>query len=162
MKHRSVLAAVALMAIIAAPVWAGSGEKCSADAQTCLNHMAAMPSTGWLGLEFEKSDAGAMKVKNVVAGSPAEKAGFELGDVLVAINGAKLSDEAAAKKAKGEWSVGQEVTYTVERKGAEKALAATLGKMPEHVHAAMVGHHMMENHVTTATAASAEAMPHKH
>lgn len=165
MKHHSIsaaVAAVALVAVISAPAWAGSGEKCSADAQACLNHMTQNKTSGWLGLEFDKDAEGVTKVKRVVAESPAEKAGFMTGDVIVAVNGAKTSDHAAMKKAKGAWKAGQEVTYTVERMGAEKNLAATLGSMPENVQATMIGYHMMENHMTAATTAAAEATPHKH
>ncbi len=161
MKRLSILAALALVAVIAAPSWAGSGEKCVADAQTCLNKMSAKKSGAWIGLEFDKSAEGVMKVKRVVADSPAEKAGFQVGDVLVALNGAKMSDYDAMKKAKGAWSVGQQVTYTVERKGAETAVAVTLGEMPTEVHAAMVGYHMIDHHVTTPTASAAEASPGK-
>src|SRR5687768_4396651 len=99
MKLRSLCAAAAVVALVAAPAWAGSGEKCTADTQTCLNKMAAKKSVGWIGLEFDKSSAeGVMKVKNVVAGSPAEAAGFQAGDVIVALNGVKTSDYEALKK----------------------------------------------------------------
>jgi S1-C subfamily serine protease len=161
MKLHSLYAAAAVVALVAAPAWAGSGAKCTADTQTCLNHMAAKKSAGWIGVEFDKSTEGVMKVKSVVAGSPAEQAGIQPGDVLVALNGVKVSDHEAMKKAKGAWSVGQKVTYTVERKGTATDLAVTLGAMPDHVHAAMLGAHLMDNHVTTATAAAAEATPAK-
>lgn len=161
MKLTSLCAAAAVVALVAAPAWAGSGEKCTADTQTCLNKMAAKKSVGWIGLEFDKSAEGVMKVKNVVAGSPAEAAGFQAGDVVVALNGVKMSDHDAVKKAKGTWSAGQKVTYTVERKDASKDLAVTLATMPDNVHAAMVGFHLVDSHAVTATAASAEATPAK-
>jgi S1-C subfamily serine protease len=161
MRLRSLFAAAAAVALVAAPAWAGSGGKCTADTQTCLNHMSAKKAAGWIGLEFDKSTEGVMKVKSVVAGSPAEAAGFQAGDVVVALNGVKTSDHEAMKKAKGAWSAGQKVTYTVERKGESKDVVATLATMPDNVHAAMVGFHLLENHAVTATAASAEATPAK-
>jgi S1-C subfamily serine protease len=150
--------AMALL-VLAVPAFAGGGEKCSADLQTCLNHHAAMKDKGWTGLELDKSDPAAIKVKAVTAGSPAAKAGFLVGDVLVAMNGVSMTDKEAMKKAKGEWKVGQAVTYTVKRKNADKQLAVTLAAMPEAAYASMVGTHLLANHVTAATAATTEATP---
>lgn len=141
------------MLVGAVPAFAG-GEKCTAaDAQACLNHMSAMKDRGWVGLEFDKTDAAVVKVKAITPGSPAEKAGFAVGDVLVAINGANLADKEAMKKAKGEWKVGQVVAYTVKREGADKELKATLDPMPEAVFASMIGSHMLDAHLSVATAA---------
>ena len=150
MKRFAGWMAVAML-VAAVPAFAGSGEKCTAaDAQACLNHMSAMKDKGWVGLEFDKSDASTIKVKAITAGSPAEKAGFLVGDVLVAINGASVADKEAMKKAKGEWKVGQAVAYTVKREGADKELKATLDKMPETVFASMIGSHMLDAHLSMA------------
>src|SRR5688572_8149248 len=151
MKKLTLLLATALL-VVAVPAFAGTGEKCSADAQICLNHHAAMKDKGWMGLEYDKTDPTAVKVKAVTAGSPAAKAGFQVGDILVAMNGASMTDKEALKKAKGEWKIGQSVTYTIKRKAAEKQLAVTLAPMPENVFASMVGLHMLENHITATTA----------
>ncbi len=161
MKTLTSFVAAAFVVALALPVWAGSAEKCTADTQTCLNHMSAKKTTGWLGLEYDKAEDGTMSVKAVTAGSPAEKAGFQVGDVLLALNGAKFSDKEAMKKAKGDWNAGQKVSYTVQRKGAETAVAATLGPMPENVYASMVGQHLLENHVSAQTAVTTEAKPAK-
>ncbi len=155
MKKHCVLLSAAFL-LIAAPVIAGSGEKCSSDIQTCLNHWAAKKDMGWVGLEYDKTQEGTIKVKAVTPDSPAAAAGFMAGDVLVAMNGAKMSDKEAMKKAKGDWKVGQAVSYTVQRAGAEKKIAVTLGKAPESVFASMVGNHMLENHATVSTAAATE------
>ena len=47
---------------------------------------------GWLGVETEKVADGRYAVKSVALGSPAEKAGFQKGDVMVALNGARFGD----------------------------------------------------------------------
>jgi len=163
MKTRMVLLSAALLAL-AVPALAGSGEKCSASAQACLNHWAGGKDAGWVGLEYDKSVEGVVKVKAVTADSPAAAAGFQAGDVLMAINGVKMADKAALKKAKGSWKAGQAVAYTVQRAGAEHQLAVTLGKTPDQVYASMIGTHMLENHIETATAAAdakAASMPDK-
>lgn len=161
MKTRSVLLS-AMLLMLAIPAFAGSGEKCSASAQVCLNHWAEKQEAAWVGIEMDKSTDGMMKIKAVTAESPAAAAGFQTGDILMALNGAKLSDMEAVKKARGAWTPGQSVTYTVQRAGAEKQIAVTLGKTPENVYAAMVGMHMLENHVMAATAAADEKAAHSH
>ena len=152
MKRISWLVVAVFAVALAAPAFAGSGEKCTQNTQTCLNYMSKNKDKGWVGLEYDKAADGAVSVKAVTAGGPAATAGFEVGDILVAMNGAKMSDKDAMKKAKGEWKVGQSVSYTVMRAGAEKQMAITLDKMPEPVYASMVGSHMLENHVVMATA----------
>jgi predicted metalloprotease with PDZ domain len=141
--------------ILAAPALAGSGEKCTMDPQACLNHWAKSKDKGYLGLKYDKGAEGAVVVKEILAGSPAATAGFQVGDVLLAMNGAKMEDKEALKKAKGDWKVGQEVSYSVKRADKEQTLKVTLAQMPEEVFASMVGAHLLENHVATVTTASA-------
>jgi S1-C subfamily serine protease len=152
MKRISWFAAAVFVVALAAPALAGSGEKCTYDTQSCLNHWSKSKDKGWAGLQYDKAADGTVSVKSVAANSPAYSAGFQAGDVLVALNGAKLSDKDAVKKAKGEWKVGQNVSYTIKRAGAEKQLALTLGTMPEEVFSSMVGSHLLESHVVVATA----------
>lgn len=151
--RKTILLAVALL-VVAASAFAGSGEKCTQNTQACLNHWAKSRDKGWLGIKYDKAENGTVVVKEVAANGPGATAGFAVGDVMVAMNGIKMADKEALKKAKGEWKVGQVVTYTVQREGAEKEIAVTLAAMPEEVFASMVGSHMVENHVTTATAAA--------
>ena len=73
---------------------------------------------------------------------------------IVAINGAKMSDKAELKKAKGSWKAGQSVTYSVQRAGAEQQIPLTLAKTPDAVYTAMLGAHMLENHAVMATASA--------
>jgi len=146
------------MLIVAMPVLAGGpGEKCTADLQTCMSHWAKAQNKGWSGLKTDQADGGAIAVREVQSGSPAAAAGFQVGDVMVALNGASFADKDAIKKAKGDWKVGQTVSYTVKRAGAEKTIAVTLASMPDGVFAAMVGNHMIENHFTTETASATDA-----
>jgi len=158
MKRISSLVAAAFVAALAVPALAGHGEKCTYDTQACLDHWSKnKDQKGYVGLQYDKAEDGTFKVKSVYPGSPALAAGFQVGDIVVAVNGAPLGDKAAVKKATGEWKIGQSVTYTVQRSGAEKKIAVTLAKMPEEVFASLVGSHMLENHVVTATADAAPA-----
>lgn len=155
MKRLSWLLAAGMLTAVAVPAFAGHGEKCTQDAQACLSHYSAYKDKGWVGIELDKSGE-AMVVKAVVATSPASKAGFQVGDQLVAMNGAKYGDKEAMKKVQGDWKAGQEVSYTVLRKGVEKKLAVTLGAMPEDVFAKMVGAHMISDHMAAAQSADAK------
>lgn len=119
---------------------AAGGENCdkskAAHAKTAKAAVAEKAKHGWLGLDVEKeaSSAGYV-VTGVAAGSPAEKAGFQKGDVLVAFNGIALTDENkdALKKAKMQNAVGRQVTYTISRGGAQRQIAATLAEVPAEV-----------------------------
>jgi S1-C subfamily serine protease len=153
MKTLNVVLVAALL-LVASPVLAGSGEKCTYDTQSCLNHWAAKKDAGWAGLDYDKSIPGVVKVKAVTPESPAAAAGFQPGDVLVAINGVAMTDKAGLKKAKGAWKAGQSVQYTIQRGGAEQQLALTLAKTPDQVYSSMLGAHMMESHAVMTTAAA--------
>lgn len=144
--------AAAFLAAVSLPAYAGSGGKCTNDAQACLNHWAAKKDAAWLGLKYDKTESGDVVVMKIYDGSPAAAAGFKVGDQLLAMNGAKMDDKEAMKKAKGEWKAGNQVTYTVKRGNAEKQIAVTLAPMPEEVFASMLGQHMLSEHATTATA----------
>lgn len=108
-------------------------------------------------MPFRRQATGtAAQITAVVPDSPAEAAGFQAGDVLVALNGIALSEEnhEALKKAKRSFAPARSVTYTVKRAGAKQQLAVTLGHVPAKVMAEWIGQHMLEHH-TTAVVASA-------
>lgn len=131
---------------------AASGKGCPASKEECAKYMTEAKKHGWLGVELDKSEDGTAVVKGVVKGSPADKAGFQSGDVLYALNGIEMN-EANAARVKAAWkplTPGSTVEYTVKRSGATKDITVTLGKMPEDVYQAMVDEHMKE-HVTVAS-----------
>ena len=155
-KQMGLLAGMLIMAMPAASFAGHMGAKCTEDAQTCLNHMSAKKDKGYLGLELDKAEDGTLSVKKVAEGTPAAKAGFKVGDVVVARNGIKMSDHEALMQDKDSWKVGATVTYTVLRKDVEKKVPVTLAKMPEDVYARLVGEHMIANHMSEPTAAETE------
>jgi C-terminal processing protease CtpA/Prc len=131
-KTVSLLALVLTLALSAA-AFAG-GENCDKETHSRKAKLAAQ---GWLGIETDHPAAGqgSPTVVQVASGSPAEKAGFRQGDVLVALNGIPLKAEnkARIKAAKADCAVGKTVTYTIERGGAQQTLTATLARVPEDV-----------------------------
>jgi S1-C subfamily serine protease len=137
MKRNVSLLALALLLALSSSALAG-GEKCARDAKTAAAHntrKGELAAKGWLGLKTEKDASGAYRVAAVESGSPAAKAGFRTGDVLVAYNGVALTDanKDAVHKAKAGCSVGTKVAYTVRRDGAERTVTATLAPVPEKV-----------------------------
>ena len=130
--------------------------KCTEDTQVCLDRLTAkLKAKGWLGVELDKTDKGWYKVTAVTADSPAQVAGFQAGDMLVALNGVVLSEdnkEALGKVKKG-LGPGKAATYTVKRSGAKQQLAVTLSHMPGEMIAEWIGQHMVENHAVAVIAA---------
>jgi S1-C subfamily serine protease len=133
MKKTVSLLALALTLALSAAAFAG-GENCDKAAHS---RKAKLAAHGWLGIEtdYAAGAQGAPTVVDVASGSPAEKAGFRKGDVLVALNGVPLKAEnkAKIKEAKAGCAVGKTVTYTIQRGGAQQTLTATLAPVPEDV-----------------------------
>ncbi len=136
-----VLVAVAIFALGMA--LAGEGYKCKASTQECLDHMAAkMQKSGFVRVELEGDE-----IIRIFPGSPAEESALEAGDILIALNGARIGDDnkKAYKKAKKDWAPGQEVTYTIKRDGNDREVNLTLAPMPADVLAKYIGEHMMDH-----------------
>lgn len=147
-------------AAVALPGFAGSHgyNKCPEDTQTCLNHMVAkLKGQGWLGIWLDDSHAPKqLTVTRVVGGSPAEAAGFKVGDLLVSVNGAKFARNTEKKcvtceAIKDIWKPGKRVDYVVRRKNKNVVLHPTLAALPSDAMAQMIGMHMLD-HVQTEDA----------
>lgn len=130
-------------------------KRCDANAEDCLSKMAvSIRNKGWLGIETQKTESGHYEIVAVSSHSPAQKAGFERGDILIAINGFDLyaDDKTALKQAKKSLAVGSEVTYTVKRGRSKETLEATLAEVPQQVMAQWIGEHMLDQHSHIETA----------
>ena len=129
MKRTVPLLTLALILALSSLAFAG-GEKCARDAAHKAK-AAKMAAHGWLGINTDD----AHRITSVAPDSPAAKAGFRAGDVLVALNGVALTDanKEAVMKAKGDCAVGKTVAYTIRRDGAEQTLKATLAPVPAEV-----------------------------
>lgn len=90
--------------------------------------------------DFSAAAPGAL-VLEVVADSPAEAAGLQAGDVIVAVNGEALSEESSLADVIGALQPGDEATLEVEREGADEALTLTvaLGENPDKDGVAFLG-----------------------
>jgi S1-C subfamily serine protease len=95
-------------------------------------------SRGWLGVSIQpvtediassfglKKTAGAL-VNEVVAKSPAAKAGLRQGDVIVAIDGTDIKEVAHLQRLVGDLPVGKRVEVKVFREGKETKLPLVIG-----------------------------------
>jgi C-terminal processing protease CtpA/Prc len=76
-----------------------------------------MKNRGWVGIQMDTDEKShLMKITKVVPGSPAEKAGFHEGDLLVSVNGAKFADNTEEKcvtceKTKDTFTPGSKVSF---------------------------------------------------
>ena len=158
MRKFVALIALAVAVILAAPAVADEESyKCSAEAQACLNHMAAkFQNRGWAGVEMEHNSEGKPYVTTVIAGTPADNARVKVGDVLLAINGITIQEENWDKlqALEGDMKPGAKFHYTIQRNGKEREIALTLAEMPEAAVARVIGAHMLQQHATTEIAAN--------
>jgi C-terminal processing protease CtpA/Prc len=105
---------------------------------------------GWLGIEMDSADGVTMPtVTAVTAGSPAEKAGFKVGDVLTSVNGigfdAKNAETLQAFMDKG-FLPGQSVTYTAKREAQIVPLNPVLAPIPDTNLNQMIATHLANSH----------------
>lgn len=87
------------------------------------------PDKPWLGATLERNDDGRARIKNITPGSPAENAGLDRGDILLAANGkdVKLDEFTSALESH---KPGDTLKLTLVRLGELKEISATLGSNP--------------------------------
>lgn len=150
----SLVLAVLLTAVAVGPAYPAGpkGYRCPVDTQTCLNQMVAkLKKRAWLGIEYDDSrGSDKLRITRVVPASPAAAAGFEVGDILVSINGAKFADNdedrcVTCEKTESVWKPGSTVEYVVLRDDKQIRLSPTLTEMPPDIMAMMIGLHMIEH-----------------
>ena len=85
---------------------------------------------GYLGVATRMSDEVELEVADVIDGSPAQKAGVRVGDVILGVNSDAMTDQqqfTAAIKAK---AAGDLVTLRLRTAGKERKVPVTLAKRP--------------------------------
>src|SRR5262249_32572652 len=88
------------------------------------------PPPVWIGLGADNVEA-APKVLRVTPGSPGEKAGIKVGDVITAIDKKPIKKWGEAGDAGLEHRAGDKLTFTVQRDKETKDLVLTLEVRPE-------------------------------
>jgi predicted metalloprotease with PDZ domain len=138
------------------PLWAGDEEhkQCEQSAAVCAETMKEQFSKrGWVGINMDYDQkAGVTVVSNVVANSPAERAGFAKGDVLRGLNGVEYNEEneKLLKEQYASFQPGSIAIFTVGRDGKNLDLEVQLESIPEAILAQWIGQHVMEYHKAEA------------
>lgn len=146
----------------AATSWAEekAHKTCPEDAADCAKMMKKQfKKRGWVGINMEyDKERGVTYISNVVAKSPAERAGFEVGDVLKGLNGVDYSEEneKALKTEYASFEPGSSATFSVERNGKPMEIEVHLEQIPQAILAQWVGQHVLEYHEGEAEVADIE------
>ncbi|HEX3052865.1 MAG TPA: PDZ domain-containing protein, partial [Aggregatilineaceae bacterium] len=86
----------------------------------------------WLGIGISDSDAGVI-VGEVVSGSPADDAGLQAGDLILAIDGDEVTSAQMLTETVQGYAPGDEVTLTVRSGDTESDVTVTLGTRPADI-----------------------------
>ncbi len=99
-------------------------------------------SRGWLGVQIQNltpdlaaslgagSEKGAI-VANVIENSPAEKAGFRQGDVILSLNGTQIDDNRDLTRKVASLLAGDRAQFVVLREGSRQNVTALIAKRDE-------------------------------
>lgn len=147
----------AMTALAATPLLAGGDKhaKCTHDPDDCKAKMQAkLAKKAWLGIEMETNKEDQYVITKVVADSPAERAGFQKGDVLLAMNGHEYApcSKKAIKTAWSEVEPGSKAVYVVLRNGEKTKLKAKLDHVPAAMQAKWIDEHMKKAHAVKVAA----------
>jgi predicted metalloprotease with PDZ domain len=155
MRKLGAILVVAMLATV--PAMAGDKSKCEGDPADCAKKMEQkLAQKAWLGISYDTDEKGRWVVTEVEPGSPAQKAGFEKGDVMLAVDGVAYSKEnkAELKAVYARLKPGSNATYVVSRQGGKVKLNATLGHVPEELQQKWIAKHMSEQHSGTQMASN--------
>lgn len=156
MKRTLWIMVFALVIAVAMPAAAGEKhhKKCDGNVEDCLAKMQQkIEKKAWLGIEMDTNDDGRYAITRVVPKSPAAKAGFEKGDVLMVMNGVDYNpkEESSIKKAWTDMSPGSTAKFVVLRQGGKVKLKAQLDHVPHDLMAQWIGEHMLKSHLEAPT-----------
>jgi serine protease Do len=87
------------------------------------------PTSGYLGVGFDTDFAG-VKISQVTAGGPAQKAGLKVGDQIIAVNGQEVNDPDEFVAIAQRHKPGEVIALKIERDEKEQVIKVTLGKRP--------------------------------
>ena len=84
----------------------------------------------YLGVQLGDAQDGGAQIGSVRAGSPADDAGLQAGDVVTAAGGTEVADGDALRNAVADRQPGDELELTVKRNGDARTVTVTLGTRP--------------------------------
>lgn len=101
---------------------------------------------GWLGVEMN-CDGAQPTITRVVEKSPAQEAGFKVGDVLTSINGVAFTAEngtAVSEIMRNGFKIGESVSYTLNRGGEVVNVTAKLEKIGDSQLGQLIASHLAD------------------
>ncbi len=93
------------------------------------------PITSSMARAMQLDEDEGVLIDEIVADSPADEAGLESGDVIVAIEGRTITGSKSLSKAIHRFDPGDDVVITVVRSGDRRELTATLGEKKQKAYA---------------------------
>jgi predicted metalloprotease with PDZ domain len=143
-----------LLAAISADAQDVQSHKCSTPARECEQQIRQM-LTGkrYLGVQVEEMNPGLL-VKSIVPDSPADRAGLDKGDRLMAVNGHSTVKATIAdfKKILGDIGANGRLWIIVQRHGVLKTFDARLEPYSKAQIDKIVAQHLQEEHPAEAHA----------
>ena len=94
------------------------------------------PVTKELAQSFKLDSTDGVVVVQVEPGSPAEKAGLQVGDIILAYNGKAIDEANVLPRLVGQTKPGQQAKLEVFRGGERRTVTATVGELTEQTAAA--------------------------
>ncbi len=96
---------------------------------------------GWPDLFpfFRQRTAGGAWITNVTKGSPADKAGLKVGDLITAVNDDKVDEEHSLSELIGKYKPGDEVKIHFKRGSRDETVTVMLGENPDQPGKAYLG-----------------------
>jgi serine protease Do len=88
-------------------------------------------SRGWVGVSIAENEQGQVEIMEVEKESPAELAGLKEGDILLTIDGKKITDSPMFVSEIRSRKPGQDIKLGVERAGKTVEVKVKLGEYPE-------------------------------
>ena len=82
---------------------------------------------------FNLKEKGGALISQVYAGSPAETAGLKVGDVVIEIDGVKVTNSQDVVREVLKKQVGQRVNFVILREGKRTEISLTTAQMPEKI-----------------------------
>lgn len=150
---RALLPFAAVTFLLSAAALAGHGP-CKAELDDCLSGMGKqLKAKGWVGIELDRHDDGTLAITRVLPASPAEAAGLQAGDRILALNGVSYAtdDRAAMKNAYAAMVPDNTITYTIDRGGKSLEVDVRLARLPEHIRAQWIALHLVDGHSRQAS-----------
>lgn len=124
-RHPHTIRSTAAVAVLALTL--GCGQALAGDAYLGITMSGVSPS---MARALKIDEGVGVLVDRVVAGSPAEAAGLQTGDVILQVDETAITARRDLSRLLREAEPGDEIRLSIQREGKQRRLRATLGERP--------------------------------